>query len=470
MVEGCANRGASDLIDGKAAAKGADARTLGKMKIQPYGYLLPALWLNILFGNQAWSPALLFVGQVFFWLGLLVAAFIVCHTFGRRGWPFVLLFFIVASRIASSAELPGFRAAYLVSMLMLFACAGVVLALRTPQLVYAQSRIFIAISLPIMFMQVAGVTEWLQVFNTLSSEIAPDGTVLRPEIQLLPLLLTPESELLTTRYWDFYQFLSMQSRPPGLTHSSAMLAVMILASAALHLGRMQGARVTVQDLVLVSVIVLSGAKLALLGFFALVFFAYVGYERVFRRRLLRVVGMLGMVLGVYALLFPVSVIHNFGPDAFRISFATRAVDALVATAPDMADLSALAGAINTYAVFAGHDREFGRLSGLATLIVLGPFLAIAGLIALPWFIRGYRYCRLVSVASGRSALLMIVVVVLVPFATPLFDAPLYALCAGVAAMPLAVGLSKPLRKRLHYLSERRARAIPYQITDQALAG
>ena len=439
------------------------------MKIQPYGFLLPALWLNILFGNQAWSPVLSFVGQVFFWLGLLVAAFIVCQTFGRRGWPFVLLFFIVASRVASSVEVPGFRTAYLVAMLALFVCAGVVLALRTPQLMYTQSRIFIAISLPVMFLQVAGAAEWLQAFNTLSTETAADGTVLRPEIQLLPLLLTPESELLTTRYWDFYQFLSMQSRPPGLTHSSAMLAVLILASAALHLGRMQGARLTVQDLVLVCVVVLSGAKLALLGFVALVFLACVGYERVFRRRLLRVLGMLFMVLGFYALLFPASATHNFGPDAFWISFATRAVDALVATAPDMADLSALADAINAYPVFAGNEREFGRLSGLATLIVLGPFLAIAGLVASPWFIRGYRYCRLVSVASGRSALLMIVVVMLVPFATPLFDAPLYVLCVGVALMPLAVGLSKPLRKRLLYLAERRGRAIPYGITDQALA-
>lgn len=440
------------------------------IRLAPNTLLLPFIWLNTLFANQTWSPTLSFIGYLFHWLSLLVAAYVVFRAFGRWGWPYVLVLLIVGSRLASLAGLPALYAVYLVSMLLLFVLAGMATALNVPHLVCLQLRTLLFVSLPVMFLQVAGAAEWLQMFNTLYNIAGPDGGIVRPEIRLLPLLFTSEAKLLATRYEDFYQFLSMQSRPPGLTHSSAMLAVFILAAAALHLGRMKGTRITLRDLTFACVIAMAGAKLALVGFVLLVVVAYTLRERPMQGRLVRMIGILGAVLLVYVAIFPAPAIHNFGPDAFEVSFLIRAVDATVAVMPDSASLPEVAEVLTRYSVvFPEDSTNFGGLSGLVTLITILPFVLAIVLCMLPWLIRGFRYCRLASPARAHTSALMAVVVLIVPFATPLFDSQFYALCLGIAMMPLAIGLSVNLRKRLFYAVHQARRGAQPVIVGQAHA-
>ena len=173
------------------------------MKLVPHRFVLPAIWLNTLFGNQVWSPTLVAMGQVFYWASLLLAALFICKIFNRSFWPYILVLVVVGSRTASLVDLPGFRELYIASMLVLFFSTGVTLALLFPRTLESQARVFFALSLPLMFFQVAGFAEWLQTLNTLyfvDTLAGPGEEIARPQIRLLPLLFTSTAELMATRY------------------------------------------------------------------------------------------------------------------------------------------------------------------------------------------------------------------------------------------------------------------------------
>lgn len=421
------------------------------VKLTPHRLLLPCVWLNTLFGNQLWSPTFAMLGQVFYWFSVLMAGLLAAKTFGRWVWPYLLILLIAGSRVASILDMPGFRMVYLGSTMLLFVVAGVALHLKFPQVLQAQVRTFILLSLPVMFMQVVGVGDWTQMFNTLyiTGGDDVDSEIARPEVHLLPLLFSTEEDLLANRAADFFEFLSMQSRPPGLTHSSAMLAAFILAGTAVHLGRMRSKKLTWQDVLLACVAVMAGAKMALLGFLLLVIVAWCRADSPIRRRLATLMLVTGAALAMYIGMFPAVAQHNLGSGAFEVSFFTRAADAIVALAPNLVYLPELADVVSTYAAVLPGDREdVGGLSGLVTLIKVLPFALVGGLLALPWILRGFRHCRSLSITRCRTSELMLLVILIVPFATQLFGSQFYSLCIGVTIMPIALSLSTRLRTSL----------------------
>ena len=262
-------------------------------------------------------------------------------------------------------------------------------------------------------------------------------------------MLTSTAELMATRYADFYEFLSMQARPPGLAHSSAMLAVFILAGAAVQLGRMCSKRTTIHDVVLAATAILSGSKAVLLGFTLLLGLAYLSSERVIRRRIGRLFLLLIMMIGIYVLLFPVAAATNIGSEAFVASFLMRAVDAILVFAPDLVYLWEIANVVSAYsAAFSGERSNPGDLSGLVALIRILPFALAAILVSMPWLIRGVGYCRESAPRSARTSEYMLLVVIMLPFATPILGSQFYVCCVGIALMPIAIGLSVRLRSRL----------------------
>ena len=429
------------------------------MRMLAYRLILPAIWLNTLFGNQLWYPDILWIGRVSYWISLGAVVLVVLRAFGTRIWPYFLLAVIVASRLALLGKIPGAQLIYLGSTFSLFVVAGVLLAIHAPEVLQAQSRKFFLLSIPVMVFQVAGIAEWLQAFNTLYAVTGPNENIIRPTIRMLPLLFTSEAELMSTRYSDFYEFLSMQARPPGLTHSSAMLAVFILAGAALHLGRLKGRSITWDDFIIVFAVVVSGAKLALVGFVLVSCWTYIRSEAVLRRRVRRVFGLLAALLVVYAMVFPAALLHNLGVGAIERSFFVRGVDALLRIAPEAAwQLPAVVDVIGTFHTSFSDEETFGKgaLSGVATLFYTLPFLTVAGLLGLPWIVRGLRHCRVVSPETGRTAELMAIVVLMAPFATPIIDSQFYPLCVGIAFMPIAGGFSARLRRRLLRSAQLRA--------------
>jgi len=304
----------------------------------------------------------------------------------------------------------------------------------------------------VLILQVAGTAEWLHAFNTLYAVPGlNEGEIARPEIRMLPLLFMSLDDLQSTRMSDFEEFFNWQVRPPGLTHSNAMLGIFILAGLVIHFGRMNGKWMTHEDWLFVCVVVLCGSKLALLGFILLAFWLYLRTGAELRRRLQRIAMALVFVLLAYALLFPAAIQQNLAAGAFEASFFLRGVDAILRIMPDVAlRIPAVLDVINTYPVSFSDETSAagGRLSGIATLVFGLPFVGIAALFGLPWIIKGTRYCRSLCPEGTRTAGLMVVVLIVTPLATPIFASQVYSLCAGIAFMPIACGFSAKLRRRL----------------------
>lgn len=375
-----------------------------------------------------------------------MAALVVRSGFGRTLWPYILVLFVVLSRVASFLEIPGTNSMYLLSMFLLFSFAGVSLVLHAHQVLDSQAKMFFILSMPIMLMQIAGVTEWLQTFNTLYVVVGADGSIVRPDIRLLSLYFTSVDELRIESFAGYSQYLSMQSRPPGLTHSSAMLAVYILAGSALYLGRLKEKHVTLSDAILVCVVVFSGSKLVLIGFVMILLFAFLSNAALIRYRLIYILCVLVMMMLLYYIAFPASINHNYGAGAFEISFLARFVDAAIAIIPSLNNHPSIITIKNEYPTLLMNENiVVGSLSGIAVLLKFLPLALIIFFVMSPLVMKGFRICGRASPIRARTSKLMTLVVLVVPFATPLFTSPFYALCVGIALAPIAIGLSHRLR-------------------------
>jgi len=412
------------------------------MKKIPYYSLLPFIWLNTLFGNQLWSPEFLILGKAFFWFSLITAAFVVRMVFKNSLWPLILILFVIASRCLSGMGVPGTYSIYILFMLLLFLFSGVALILQVPHILNVQAKAFFILSLPIMLLQIAGAAEWLQIFNTLYVSIDPSGNRIRPEINLLPLLFTPDIVLRTDYTADFFNFLSMQSRPPGITHSSAMLAPLSLAGAAVYIGQFNDRRLRLTDFILVSVVVFAGSKLLLLCFMLIIFLSFLRKNRIIRTRLIYILCLLIIMLWIYYLTFPASIKHNYDMGAFTVSFAARFVDAAIVIIPSLKSNSYVLEIIHTYpTLLANVNNVAGSLSGIYQFVQFVPFALLFFLLLLRWIRKGFRMSMEINPSISNISKLMLLVVLIIPFATNLFTSPFYWLCVGVAISPIIIGMS-----------------------------
>jgi hypothetical protein len=389
------------------------------------------------------------LGQVLYWCSLCIAMYVVQQNFARSYWLYLLVSLLVVSRMVSYVEIPGAYSMYILFMLMLFASAGASLILQAPQIVNTQAKVFFILSFPVMILQISGFSEWVQTFNTLYNITNSDGAIIHSEFFLLPLFNTPEDFLIANYTSDYFQYLSMQSRPPGLTHSSAMLAVFILSGTALHLGRLRGKQVRFYDLVLVSVVVFSGAKLALLGFIAIVFQAILGASRKIRFRLISILCLLLIVLLLYSFIFPASINHNFGLGAFEASFLTRAIDAAVAVNLDLVEEPYVIDIMGRYPTLLNSDSiESGGLSGAVGFLTFLPFVLIIVFAISSVVAKGFRICNKFLPDRAKISKLMVLVLLVVPFASNMFNTPFYGLCIGITILPIIIGLSPRIRNHL----------------------
>ena len=117
----------------------------------------------------------------------------------------------------------------------------------------------------------------------------------------------------------------MQSRPSGITHSSAMLAPLSLAGAAVYIGQFNDRRLRLTDFILVSVVVFAGSKLLLLCFMLIIFLSFLRKNRIIRTRLIYILCLLIIMLWIYYLTFPASIEHNYNMGAFTVPAASEAI-------------------------------------------------------------------------------------------------------------------------------------------------
>ena len=148
------------------------------------------------------------------------------------------------------------------------------------------------------------------------------------------------------------------------------------------------------------------------------------------------------MLWIYYLTFPASIEHNYNMGAFTVSFAARFVDAAIVIIPSLKSNSYVLEIIHTYpTLLANVNNVSGSLSGIYQLVQFVPFALLFFLLVLRWIRKGFRMSMEINPSISNISKLMLLVVLIIPFATNLFTSPFYWLCVGVAISPIIIGMS-----------------------------
>ena len=148
------------------------------------------------------------------------------------------------------------------------------------------------------------------------------------------------------------------------------------------------------------------------------------------------------MLWIYYLTFPASIEHNYNMGAFTVSFAARFVDAAIVIIPSLKSNSYVLEIIHMYPTLLGSvNFVSGSLSGIYQLVQFVPFALFFFLLLLRWIRKGFRMSMEINPSIANISKLMLLVVLIIPFATNLFTSPFYWLCVGVAISPIIIGMS-----------------------------
>lgn len=282
-----------------------------------------------------------------------------------------------------------------------------------------------------------GVSSFFQMFNTLYiNEVSP-GVYEMPEIELLQLFFNREVDL-----WYIYgykEFLSMQSRPPGLLHSSAILAPVVLAGAILSFTNLSKRRnVSFVDIAMIIAIILAGAKIALYGYLFLLIIAGLKSGVKTKRKVFSLFCILAFSLLLYYITFPDAFVHNHSLGAITVSVGVRVIDVLQilgsSSASDIVDSIKFLSAANSS--ITDSFEGGGQLSGLVYIIYAFPVLILAFIFSRSLFIKYYKQHSNIDSNAYLLVFLALVWSFLVLLATPLFGSAFYGIILGIGLSPL----------------------------------
>lgn len=209
----------------------------------------------------------------------------------------------------------GYRLPYEVALCVLFMGAGIVIgSLHRKAATIAVLAATIASGL-LMFLQVAGVSEWTQILTT-------HGTVAgAPDVPKIPM---------PTIFLGYREVEAnfLQGRPAGLFHSNQFASLIILFALALSISR-KGERSLVVDTALCATAVLSLAKVVFLGLALMLIYRFVSGGREGKAAAMRFAALTAVALVAYAVLFPgMFQLYFFNAHNVWQSVASRVADML----------------------------------------------------------------------------------------------------------------------------------------------
>ena len=207
------------------------------------------------------------------------------------------------------------------SLSIIFAVAGAIIYGRNPAFLHKQFMVYFALCIPIMLLQVLGVSQFVHGWNTdfahtgaglLVSEV---GTF--KEIPLFPALFVGLDNLGHS---------IGQSRPVGLMYSNNPLSIFVSIFIALNLAIERTSRIRFSDIVATAMIVLTMAKLVfgVTIIIYLLFFVFgMGQKRIL---VLKLIVLLAIGLSFYYFLFPGLFINHFSEGMVMVSIMLRLGD------------------------------------------------------------------------------------------------------------------------------------------------
>jgi len=400
--------------------------------------LFPAMMINMVIGNQMWEIGGVNPGQPIFWIVLTLALVVLAGSLRDPVWACVIAVAIVAGRAVEAAT--GFSALYYIALNGAFLLIGIVVALEAPTLIYRQIRFFLALCLPLMFLQIVGAGEWTQALNT---EYWGSELEIGQPKAVYPMLFQ------SIEYVQWHYGVG-QGRPAGLLHANNVLSLIVIFGFVLQLGRVQRRQVTWTDAILVGAMVMAMAKIVLAVVILLFLWMWFLRDRVCRKRATGILILTFICYAIYALVFPGLFEMQLSAYKIMYSITVRVFDLLEAfTGLEDSQRAALINMMgDAQAYDYGSDDDVGKLSGYAMILNYWPLLFAVGLIMTPLFFKGLSSLRARYPVIAATAFGAAVTVVLYPAAVPFFRAQLYWYIFGFAAIPFLMLVAPRFAERL----------------------
>ena len=395
-----------------------DFSALPGWRLSAYG-LFPSLLISSSLIQPGFPFLFNLVGQLASIFSIMAACVIVYLSFREKHLILLIIggvLMMKSARILIGDENIYILLGYTLITGFLFCLAGAAIALHKSNLLYCQVMFFCLISIPLLIFQVAGIGKWAWVF--------------RLEFYQGDLTLVP------TVFQNNTDIIAAQVRPGGFLYTNVFLAAVILLALGLHFGRIAKHRSMINDAVLCAIIVLAMAKIVFLAFGLFTFWFLIFGDGQKRKRMLRILFFFSFFSACYAFFFPAAFAYNTSWPQAKINFLMR--------------LHGMTARIQGYTLTEmQYEDESGQRiyrlgddpqSGYGTIGMALPYLAVAALLMLPFYIKQFRNLKRYFPELKDQARLFLVLAALGPISASITGANIYWFLMGFGLLPLFLAL------------------------------
>jgi hypothetical protein len=387
--------------------------------------LLPLMWVNLTVGENKWEILGLGIGQALYWVIIALGWYITSRSpYQRLATCMVLLAFA----LRAVEVMGGGVAAYALRIGALgtvFAVAGAWVYGRNPHFLHRQLTVFLALCVPIMLLQILGVSSFFMGWSTgylhdpTIMDEADVGTFM--EVPLYPTLFVASEDL---------TFSIGQARPVGLMHSSNVLSIFVAVAVALNLVLPRSARLRASDLIITAALVLTMSKMV----FVVAAVLYLGalmFAAPRRVLALNLLGVLAAGIGLYYLLFPGLLQSNFSEEMVRTSIMLRLLG--VVNAIGIANVGSFL--YDQQQLIGSAFSEDESYSSVAVLLNSGFVMPALAALAVGGLFYLYRM-RQMGVGNAAGYAVILFVCAATQLAIPFVAASSFQFMLGLAMFPL----------------------------------
>lgn len=399
------------MIRNHAAAEGIALR-----------FLVPLLLTSAICNQETWSTVLSTLGQVASTAGIILAAYVVLRTFRRSAWvPLVIALTILLKmlRIIFPAS-EGLVLAYELTTGLLWCAAGAIAAIRCPRVIGRQVTIICILGVPLMILQLMGVGVWTQVMRT---DWHDGGT---GDATQYPTFLRSVDEVMVN---------TVQSRPAGFFASNNLLSMVLMCAIGLHFSQADRRKLGWQDIGLCLAIVLVMSKGVFTALAVVSLWLLVMGDRFKRRYVLKMAVVVGLLVALYARLFPGVFAFVSSSDAAMLNFQLRWYDLLFSTGiPSLVDHARVGMFYLSKKI--DLDDPGQRQSGYAVLAAMAGYALAALALVAPVFLWGLAWLRRTARSRLQPVMVMLLVMLMVPMISSFLASVFFWFIAGFAMLPL----------------------------------
>jgi hypothetical protein len=391
--------------------------------------LFPLFLINITTSANTWEVLGISIGQIFYYVIIAIATFIILTTPYRTlglvllGFSFLFLFLYIATK---APLVDGLKVA---SLGGLFLLAGAKIYGTNPTLLYKHLAIFFALCIPVMLCQIIGVSSFFMYWST---DYAHDTAILDiSEIGTFKVI--PVYPTLFVGSDDIYYQIG-QGRPSGLLHANNILSIFIAIGVGVNMITSRSTKFRYSDFAVIGILTLAMSFMAFAVTILLYVYCILLGGRIYRIRAIKLLVLFSVFLFFYYLLFPGLFMINFGEAKFLTSVITRGVD--LATSLGFSGIKDLYSDQIIRLGDSYHEdtsySQFAILLKSKFVILIGIVLGFVGIL----YLYGFKIFRKETGYRTLEFNIVLFCCIFTQFGVPYLGAPAYQFILGFALYPM----------------------------------